>query len=90
MTEGGKTRGGRALATRLASADYDVGYAKPPASIQFKPGTSGNPRGPPKGTRNKLPALNEERMKNIIIRRPTGPSRCATAPVTSRCRSPRR
>ncbi len=29
----------------------DVGYGKPPAAHRFKPGTSGNPRGRPKGAR---------------------------------------
>jgi hypothetical protein len=46
---------------------YEVGYGKPPAATRFKPGHSGNARGRPRGARNKLPALNEERMKTIII-----------------------
>lgn len=46
---------------------YEVGYGKPPAETRFKPGQSGNPRGRPKGARNKLPALNEERLKGIIL-----------------------
>ena len=29
-------------------AGYEVGYGKPPAQTQFKPGTSGNPQGRPK------------------------------------------
>ena len=29
--------------------DYEVGYAKPPQKNQFRKGTSGNPRGRPKG-----------------------------------------
>ena len=49
------------------AASYDVGYAKPPESIRFKPGQSGNPRGRPKGARNKKPRLNEERFKDIIL-----------------------
>ncbi|WP_292533124.1 DUF5681 domain-containing protein [Methylocystis sp.] len=50
-----------------SAASYDVGCAKPPASTKFKPGQSGNPRGRPKGSRNKPPRLNEERLKDIII-----------------------
>lgn len=46
---------------------YEVGYGKPPASGRFKPGQSGNPRGRPKGARNKRPRLNEERLKGIIL-----------------------
>lgn len=49
------------------TAKYDVGYGKPSAETRFKPGQSGNPRGRPKGARNKLPALNEERLKSIIL-----------------------
>ena len=49
------------------SVDYDVGFAKPPAASRFKPGRSGNPKGRPKGARNRLPALHEERLKSIIL-----------------------
>lgn len=46
---------------------YDVGYGKPPAHTRFQPGKSGNPRGRPRGARNKQPALNEERLKSIVL-----------------------
>ncbi len=49
------------------SSDYEVGYAKPPNETRFKPGQSGNPHGRPKGRKNKKPALNEERLKDIIL-----------------------
>lgn len=57
----------KAAGALKARPGYEVGYARPPEATRFKPGTSGNPRGRPKGSRNKLPALNEERMKAIIL-----------------------
>lgn len=47
--------------------DYDIGYAKPPTTTRFKPGHSGNPKGRPKGSKNKRPSMHEERMKDIIL-----------------------
>ena len=46
---------------------YHVGFRKPPVASRFRPGQSGNRRGRPKGARNKRPALDEERLKSIII-----------------------
>src|SRR5260221_12321364 len=48
-------------------SDYEVGYGKPPVAAHFKSGQSGNPKGRPKGARNKLPALHEGRLKTIVM-----------------------
>ena len=65
MSKGNKDR--RALAVLPGTRDHEVGRGKPPAATRFKPGQSGNPRGRPKGAKNKRPALNEERLKDIIL-----------------------
>jgi hypothetical protein len=59
----------KALAVRPTNPVYNVGYGKPPATTRFRPGQSGNPSGRPKGSSNKPkpPALNEERMKSILL-----------------------
>jgi hypothetical protein len=59
----------QALEPLPSRATYEVGYGKPPRESRFKPGQSGNPGGRPKGSKNrsKRPALNEERLKDIIL-----------------------
>ena len=46
---------------------YEVGYRRPPASGRFRPGTSGNPRGRPKGSRNFITLLEQELNKTISV-----------------------
>jgi len=49
------------------SDNYDVGYGKPPKDTQFKPGSSGNPAGRPKGTKNLRTDLSEELAEKIKV-----------------------
>ena len=35
------------IPAKQGKAEYEVGYCKPPQEHQFKPGQSGNPKGPP-------------------------------------------
>ena len=44
---------------------YEVGYRKPPTASRFAPGQSGNPKGRPKGARNKPPG--PDRLREIIL-----------------------
>lgn len=57
----------KALAVQPRQATYDVGYGKPPTHGRFKPGQSGNPKGRPRGAKNKSPTLHEERLKSIVL-----------------------
>ena len=47
--------------------DYEVGYAKPPKSTQFKKGQSGNPNGRPKGQHNFATILTRELNRKVTI-----------------------
>ncbi|PBC08170.1 DUF5681 domain-containing protein [Mesorhizobium sp. WSM3859] len=52
---------------RKRSADYEVGYGKPPSEHQFAKGQSGNPRGRPKGKKNIDTMLREALFAPIPI-----------------------
>ena len=66
-----KDRGRRAARRINRQSDrdnYEVGYCRPPKKSQFKAGTSGNPKGRPKGAKNEATILRNILNRQIEIR----------------------
>ncbi len=51
-----------------------TGFCKPPKSGQFKKGTSGNPAGRPKGSKNLSTIVLQESRKPVRVQGPNGSS----------------
>ena len=49
------------------TADYVVGYRRPPKATQFAAGKSGNPKGRPKGSRSVGAVLNDILQQKIAV-----------------------
>jgi Family of unknown function (DUF5681) len=49
-------------------SDHTVGYRRPPIKNRFKKGTSGNPAGRPKGSRNLSSELKLELARSVTVR----------------------
>lgn len=47
--------------------DYEVGYGRTPEHSRYKPGESGNAKGRPKKSRNRLKILAEELSQTVVI-----------------------
>jgi hypothetical protein len=52
--------------------EYQVGYKHPPKNTQFPPGTSGNPAGRPKGSRNLHSIVREAGKRIVKVNGPGG------------------
>jgi hypothetical protein len=61
----------------VAGEAYKVGYGRPPAHGQFKPGCSGNTKGRPKGSRNAKTIVGKVLNGQITVRE-NGKARKAT------------
>jgi hypothetical protein len=51
-----------------STADYSVGYARPPKHTQYKPGQTGNPRGRPKKRASLQDIVTEVLFEKIEVR----------------------
>jgi hypothetical protein len=61
-------KGNETLPALASSGGTDeVGYGKPPKHSRFQPGQSGNPRGRPRGSKNKRDVFGLERLKSIVL-----------------------
>jgi Family of unknown function (DUF5681) len=47
--------------------DYKVGYRHPPRATRFRKGTSGNPRGRPKGARNLATVVASALDERVVV-----------------------
>src|SRR5262245_45771469 len=65
-------KSGESEPSRSREGSYEVGYRKPPEKHRFKPGKSGNPKGRPKGAKDKNAKLlsdivQEEAAREILV-----------------------
>jgi hypothetical protein len=48
-------------------SEYVVGYRRPPIATRFTPGSSGNPKGRPKGSKSFSPLFAEELAQTVTL-----------------------
>lgn len=51
----------------MTDEPHSIGYRRPPVTRQFKKGSSGNPKGRPKGSRNFVTLLQSELGQKIVV-----------------------
>jgi hypothetical protein len=67
MTKSTPNENGKKNDPEDQSTDYEVGYGRPPKDTRFKSGSSGNPRGRPKGARGLKTDLKAELSKKVTV-----------------------
>ena len=48
--------------------DYEVGFKKPPKKHHFKPGNNANPKGRPKGAKNRKTIVRDELQSELRVK----------------------
>ena len=66
-----RTKRGNAASRVKPERDYAVGYGRPPVESRFQPGTSGNPRGRRKGSKNLKTLIRKAMTASIAIKEGT-------------------
>jgi hypothetical protein len=61
--------------TKTPSVGYDIGYGRPPRRTQFKPKTSGNPKGRPKATSRKQGSIAQATLEKKLATAKSGGAR---------------
>jgi hypothetical protein len=63
-----RTKRGDAASRRKSDRAYAVGYGRPPIESRFQPGTSGNPRGRRKGSKNLKTLIRKAMTTSISLK----------------------
>lgn len=66
------------------SAEYEVGYGRPPRASRFKPGQCGNPKGRPRKPKTLMEAVERELDRTAVVREGGREKRLTKREVVSR------
>ena len=59
---------GEESSSRYSERDYRIGYRRPPVTSRFQPGSSGNPKGRPKNSKNLKTLIRQAMTAKISIK----------------------